>query len=366
MIAAFNGGKDIHRTTASEVFGVPFSFIPCSGSAVDPKPGRTPTRVRALEERIALEITFPRLIGYRYVLPEERLEARFTADSRLALSTRDIPTETDNCPIVGDHARITFDHLKERRMREVEYALARLVLEKYCRDEADNLKPWLFPSALRVVREWLAGCLTCKDNTFPQMLLIERHSHDAADRIYQAIIATTHGRKTLKAIMRPYDPVGSTRYVSFDTTRPVFATRDDRCHINYVVADTESWEQKLAQALEAMDEVVCYAKNQNLGFDIPYTIDGEERWYRPDFLVRLDDGHGRDDLLNLIVEVSGEPRRDKAAKVATARNLWIPAVNNDGRFGRWAFVEVTDPWDAKNIIRALVQDVGKAAPEKKE
>ena len=35
----------------------------------DPKPGPMPTRVRALEERIACEITFPRLIGYRYEMP---------------------------------------------------------------------------------------------------------------------------------------------------------------------------------------------------------------------------------------------------------------------------------------------------------
>ena len=68
------------------------------------------------------------------------------------------------------------------------------------------------------------------------------------------------------------------------------------------------------------------------------------------FIVRLDEGKHPADPLNLIVEVSGEPRRDKAAKVATARNLWVPAVNNDGRFGRWAFVEVTDPWDAKGTI----------------
>jgi hypothetical protein len=57
----------------------------------------------------------------------------------------------------------------------------------------------------------------------------------------------------------------------------------------------------------------------------------------------------------LEVEFRGEERRDKAAKAATARNLWIPAVNNDGRFGRWAFVEVTDPWDAKNTIRAALR-----------
>jgi type III restriction enzyme len=27
-------------------------------------------------------------------------------------------------------------------------------------------------------------------------------------------------------------------------------------------------------------------------------------------------------------------------------------VNNHGGFGVWAFVEITDPWDAQNAIRA--------------
>src|SRR5438093_4991952 len=54
----------------AEVYGVPFSFIPCAGAGSDPKPGPIPTRVRALEERIDREITFPRLLGYRYDLPE--------------------------------------------------------------------------------------------------------------------------------------------------------------------------------------------------------------------------------------------------------------------------------------------------------
>ena len=62
-------------------------------------------------------------------------------------------------------------------------------------------------------------------------------------------------------------------------------------------------------------------------------------------------GAGSDDLLNLIVEVSGAGRRDKAAKVATTRTMWVPAVNGTGAFGRWDYIEVRDPWDAKALIR---------------
>ena len=86
----------------AEVYGVPFSFIPCSGATTDPKPGPLPTRVRALESRIDYEITFPRLLGYRYDLADEPLTAKFTDESRLALSTADIPTKTENAPIVGE------------------------------------------------------------------------------------------------------------------------------------------------------------------------------------------------------------------------------------------------------------------------
>ena len=61
----------------AEVYGVPFSFIPTSGSA-KPTPPKPVTRVRALDERAALEMRFPRLQGYRYDLPPEKLAARFT------------------------------------------------------------------------------------------------------------------------------------------------------------------------------------------------------------------------------------------------------------------------------------------------
>ena len=33
----------------------------------------------------------------------------------------------------------------------------------------------------------------------------------------------------------------------------------------------------------------------------------------------------------------------------------MPAVNNHGGFGRWVFVEVTDPWEAVEAIRAAVK-----------
>jgi type III restriction enzyme len=112
------------------------------------------------------------------------------------------------------------------------------------------------------------------------------------------------------------------------------------------------WEAKLGQVLDGMEEVVAYVKNQGLNFRIPYTFEGEAANYVTDLIVRYDDGGV--EPLNLIIEVTGEHRREKAAKVAIAETYWIPAVNNHGGLGRWSFLEVSDPWDAAHQIRAHV------------
>jgi len=346
----------------AEVYGVPFSFIPCAGSSTKPEPGPPSTRVRALDERIICEITFPRVSGYRYELPAEKLQAHFTEDSKYVLSTADIPSKTENAPIVGETTIDTLEDLKRRREQEVAFLLSKLTLEKYYRDDDGNCKQWVFPQLLGITRRWLSECVKCKDNTFPQMLLLIEFADNAADKIYRSIVAGTQGEKVLKPILQPYNTIGSTRYVDFDTTRPVYATNPSYCHVSHVVADTESWEQKMAQALEELGDenvVISYVKNQQLGFYIPYTVGGEEHNYMPDFIARVDDGHGREDLLNLIIEVSGQRDKDKDAKVSTARNLWVPAVNNHGEFGRWAFIEISDPWDAKNLIQQQILKGGK-------
>ena len=344
----------------AEVYGVPFSFIPCAGSTTTPTPGPEPTRVRALAERIACEIRFPRICGYRYEMPAEKLAAKFTEDSKIALSTAEVPYKTENAPIIGETEFHTLDDLKTRRVQEVVFRLAKLTLEKYFRDNDGNIKQWLFPQLLEITRRWLAECVTCKDNAFIQMLLLIQFAHDATDRIYKAVVASTQGEKAIMPILQPYNTIGSTQYVDFDTTRPVYTTDARFCHISHVVADTESWEQKTAQAIEELGEeglVISYVKNHNLSFFIPYTINGEEHNYIPDYIVRLDDGRGKEDALNLIIEVTGEKKKDKAAKVSTARNLWVPAINNYGGFGRWAFLEISDPWDAKNTIKAAVKRI---------
>ena len=361
----------LFETEYAEVYGVPFQFMPVQGTDRPTPPPPPLTHVRALADRIACEITFPRLVGYRYELPSERLHAAFDDTSGLSLSTESLPTKTEAAPIIGEMELHTLDDLKKKRLQTVAFRLASLVLERYLlpdgaadgSPQTEDRKPWLFPQLLAITRDWLDHCLHCKDNTFPQLLLLVENAHDAADKIYQAIVRGEEGEKRLLPILQPYDTVGSTTWVDFDTARSVYPTAPDKCHVSHVVCDTESWEQKMAQVLEDMPEVLAYVKNQNLGFYIPYSTKGDERRYVPDFIARVATGAGGrpaapGDVFNLVLEVSGEAKKEKADKVAWARSMWIPAANNHGGFGRWGFLEISDPWDAANTIRAFLGSIG--------
>jgi type III restriction enzyme len=165
------------------------------------------------------------------------------------------------------------------------------------------------------------------------------------------MVRGTAGEKRLLPILRPYDAMGSTSEVDFNTTKTVYETT--KSHLNYVVQDS-GWESKVGETLDHMDEVVAYFKNPGI-LRIPYTHEGVQGHYIPDFVVQLRDG--QPDVLNLVIEVTGERKKDKVVKVETAATYWVPAVSNLGEFGRWGFTEITDPWEAADLIAMNIQDI---------
>ena len=96
-------------------------------------------------------------------------------------------------------------------------------------------------------------------------------------------------------------------------------------------------------------------KNHNLGLEVPYRYGSETRKYRPDFIVNVDDGHGDDDLLHLVVEIKGYRREDAKEKKSTMETYWVPAVNNLKTYGRWAIAEFTDVYEIEAGFKALVE-----------
>ena len=101
----------------ADVLGIPFDFT-AKPVVVKPTPPRETIRVHAVTpERDALEITFPRVEGYRVELPAERLEARFDADSVLDLTPELVgPSKTTNQGIIGEGVELTLAHLEDAHL----------------------------------------------------------------------------------------------------------------------------------------------------------------------------------------------------------------------------------------------------------
>ena len=83
---------------------------------------------------------------------------------------------------------------------------------------------------------------------------------------------------------------------------------------------------------------------------------GVSKHYIPDFIVLIDDGKGKDNLLNLICEVKGYRREDAKEKKNTMDAYWVPGVNNTAKFGRWAFAEFREVFAMETEFAALVDD----------
>jgi type III restriction enzyme len=332
----------------AEVYGVPFSFLKAEGQATI-QPPKVIHRVYSLKDREQYEIDFPRLEGYKYELDETRLLARFSDASIIVIENE--PSEITLDGAIGEETIETMDVIRNRREGEVIMRLSRGLLKRYYTDADGTEKYWLFPQLRRIAEEYVKSQVLLKDRMVIGYLSVGDYFSGALSKIQQAIITENLEKQTSRKVMpilTPYDFLGSTRHVDFLTSKNVCETV--KSHINYVVADTEEWEQGVAKRLEQMPEVLAYVKNQNLGFYIPYEHQGAAHPYIPDFIARIEMPDKC--TINLIIEVTGKKDDKKMMKVKASQELWIPAVNNCGKFGKWAFLEIQDIHETQNLIRA--------------
>jgi type III restriction enzyme len=127
----------------ADVLGIPFTFVPANSTA-NHQPPRPLTTIRAvLPEREALTIEFPRVIGYRTVLPPERLQAKFSDESRLRVTPETAPPTARNEAIVGEGVTLSLEELKQARESSIAFYLAGHALRTWFRDAEGTLKPLL-------------------------------------------------------------------------------------------------------------------------------------------------------------------------------------------------------------------------------
>ncbi len=353
----------------ADILGIPFDFT-AEPVPVKPQKPRETVLVKAITpEQDACEIRFPRVEGYRVELPSERLTAKFDDDATLEL-TPDLvgPSITRNEGIIGEGVTLNLIHTRDLRKSTLLFHLTKRLLETKWRDPGEEPKLHLFGQLKRITRQWLDDHLVCKGGTYPAQLMYQELADMACERITAGIVSNLLGERPIKAVLDPYNPVGSTLHVRFTTSKTIrWKTDPTRCHINWVVCDS-NWEAQFCLVVESHPRVRAYVKNHSLGLEVPYRYGSQTRRYLPDFVVLVDDGGGDADLLRLVVEVKGYRGEDAKDKKTTMDTYWVPGVNNLGA-GRWAFAELTDVYameeDFEDALKAQFHAlIERAAPRR--
>jgi len=229
----------------------------------------------------------------------------------------------------------------------VAFTIAKVLVQQWKQERGDAIPMHrLFPQMLAYAQQYLQTKLDCRGNRAAQDVALNPYFQQAVGILFDALHAVDETGKTLERPIITPGPAGmrSSKHVEFYTGRQPWPVQ--KCHLNAMVADTKTWEQAAATALDAHPGVARWVKNDHLGFVVPYRKDGTRRHYLPDFVVELVSGD------RLLVEIKGQIG-DAEIKAAAAQR-WCQAVNNDGRFGLWSYRMVRQPPDLMKALDVLV------------
>ncbi len=336
----------------ADVYGVPFQFIPTGKVQGAVEPPTANHIVRALDDRRQYTITYPRVSGYRYHIPVDRLELKFDERSRMHLPA--VPTKVEVDPIVGQ-GDIHENNWHEVREQTVAFHLAQKVMASHVWEQ-EGAPVWLFPQLLSLTQRWMSERLAMAPGAIPQMLLLSAHMSEAAQKIRDSFVRQGAVSKTIAPEFADGPEPGSTEGTEFTTARAVVPTRHS--HVDYAALPPKGgWEAQMVDALDANPHVMSWVKNEHLGADglglrIPYVFQGTKRQYMPDFIAKIALADGRE--INLVIEITGQDWAGKRQKDETMHTFWIPAVNNWGDLGHWEHVEFDKGFAAGGFDYALL------------
>lgn len=339
----------------AHIIGVPFKLF--KGGTADALPPQDFIHIKALPDRQTdHEIAFPNVVGYRVEMEEGDLQADFSGRPNFDLDFTKLAVRT----VMATAMNKTTDLLevkshKELRDAQVIFELTRSLIKWHFSDEDRNPQFQKFNKLKQITEEWYTSKLKVLGETDPDLkrLVIYWDEKTIADDINLGILAQQRGRDKILPVLNYYNQFGSTKYVNGNTTKEVYETT--KSHVNYVVADTEAWEQVCAKTLEELAQVKSYVKNAFLGFSIPYIGAGTDKLYYPDFIARCFTKEG--ELINLIIEITGM-NRDKEDKKWYVENRWLPAINEvreKHKMDAWHFIEIAN--DIRNIKQQLINKI---------
>ena len=356
---SYEVGPDQRLTEeVSTVFGVPFEIIPFKASKEGP-PQPPPKRhhVHALPERANLEITFPRVEGYRQAI-RNHITVNWDSLASIVLDPLKIPPEVEvkaglpnnqgRHTVMGPGKLVSLDlnpYRKEKRLQELAFELARDLTRDYLK-QSDCQAPAhvLFPQVVTIVQRYLNEKVKPIPPADRLDIFLSPYYGWVIERLAEAIQPdAAEGEAAELPRLESNRAPGTTSEVDFWTSRDVREVL--KSHVNFVVADTKVWEQSAASTIDKHERVQAFVKNAGLGFAIPYLHNGQPHDYIPDFIIRLKGDPPR----HLILETKGFD--DLADIKAQAALRWVNAVNADGKFGTWGYALAKKPEEVATKIQ---------------
>lgn len=332
------------------IFGVPLSIFQQDEEGGDPPPPPTQSwEVESLPERNNLEIRWPNVTRVD-VIVRPLLSVDWSKVETLSIDPAKTPIAAEIAPALGgatDWNRIHEINLEalpeEFRMQRLVFKAARNGYDELAGQFSGN-REFLVFQLIRLTEQFLESDKVVIPSLFHQDPLRRRILLSLnADRIVQHLMRfiREQNQERIEPIFDEEFPIGSTRYMrTWYTTKPNVLTK--KSQISRVVGDS-SWEGYAANVFEKSDDVVAYAKNDHLGFNIYYLWEGSRRRYVPDFLVRLANGK------TLVLEIKGVDSEQNRVKRG-ALDAWVKAVNQKGGFGVWCWDVAFEAHQAHDIL----------------
>lgn len=355
---SYDVGKDGKFTPEyAHIVGVPFKFFK-GGVTVAPPPSKDIEHIFSIPERQEkFEITFPNITGYRIESVEDSIKADFSNVLNYEIDGSKEPAETVMTNAFSPLTeKLTLNQIRKKREQELVYLITKYLISHKYIDDDGNPEFYRFNQLKGIVKYWLDNKVYLIGDAFKNMLFF-LNEEGVCESIMKGIYAERKKTDKILPVFNYYNQFGSTKYVQGTTTREVYKTK--KSHVNYVVADTKSWEQIAAKTLEELPQVVSYVKNSFLGFAIPYVQEGKENpLYFPDFIARCKVNKKK--VINLIIEITGMSK-DKAEKKWYVENRWLPSVNAvKDKYGsdEWHFIEISnDIRDIKNQLKNKIKNL---------
>ncbi len=341
----------------AKVLGVPFEVIPFKANATGPtEPLPKRHHVHAIPEKSEFEITFPRVEGYTTAI-HRRITMDWANVASLTLEPGKIPPEVELRGLsVNDQGRLTLsgpgkvdaatltEWRKQQRVQKLVFELSAALAREYLQNKTCEVPGhFLFKQLVPIVERYIREKVNVVPPADLKDLFLAPYYGWLVEMLESGLRPDVEaGESPEVPIIERNRDMGSTSDVSFWTSRDV--RQVSKSHLNYVVADTQNWEQTATYYIDTHKAVDAFVKNAQLGFAIPYFNNGQNHEYIPDFIIRLKNARAT----HLILETKGHDPLEQVK--ANAANRWVNAVNASGQYGHWAYVICRKPTDVGKAI----------------